>query len=158
MGMDCRAWLPDQTLSGRTSHKMKNTPKKKMYFAWLRKDQNLQVHSAKGLVNRLQKEQRPQQLMTRKALQHGGGFQTVSEELMQFPLGQSPRAVCFCIRTDFTPARLQNKGQNPCRYLHRDTLRVWPQHVHEANKGKHVHVRSTAGPADATQEHLSALQ
>lgn len=41
MDMDCRAWLPDLTLSGSTSHKMKNTPKKKLSFSLLR--QNLKV-------------------------------------------------------------------------------------------------------------------
>ena len=41
MGMDRKAWLPDQTLGGNTSHKMKNTPKKKLCFSWLYKGKNL---------------------------------------------------------------------------------------------------------------------
>lgn len=56
-GTDCRAWLPDQTLGGLTSQKMKNTPKKKTdFFSWLRKDRNL-GSSAQGRVNGLHKEQ-----------------------------------------------------------------------------------------------------
>lgn len=43
MDMDCKARLPDQTLSGSTSHKMKNTPKKKLYFSLPYKDKNLKV-------------------------------------------------------------------------------------------------------------------
>lgn len=43
MDVDCKAWLPDQTLSGNTHHRMKNTPKKKLYFSWLYKGQNLKV-------------------------------------------------------------------------------------------------------------------
>lgn len=43
MDMDRRAWLPDQTLCGNTSHSMKNTPEKKLYFSWLHKGKHLQV-------------------------------------------------------------------------------------------------------------------
>lgn len=43
MDMDCKARLPDQMLSGSTSHKTKNTPEKKLYFSLLYKDKNLKV-------------------------------------------------------------------------------------------------------------------
>lgn len=51
MDMDREAWLPDQTLSGSTSHNMKNTPKKKLYFPLLYKDKNLKVWLRAELIS-----------------------------------------------------------------------------------------------------------
>lgn len=43
MDMDCEVWLSDQTLSGSTSHNMKNTPKKELYFSKQYKDRKHRV-------------------------------------------------------------------------------------------------------------------